>query len=179
LPIPFVDLGGDEHSGVAGFLRFVDEPGGNGVRGALFLMSTRGDPLEFGFTRVDVRGGVLWRAGEARRRSVTSLTKSLFEASSRVPDVVLVPADEAPPRVFSEDLEVRVPVCRVASGDWGPVAQSEEAQQLSTSLSLIWVNGLPAPDGNSARTIGLLSERQLLLEPFDRALLGLQEAFDS
>ncbi len=178
MPIPFRDLGEEEHSGDAGYLRFIDEPDGKGIRGALFLMSTRGEPLEFNFTRIDVRSGVLWRAGEARRQAVLALTKTLFEASNHVPDVVLTLVEETPPRLFSEDIEVRIPVCRVASGVLGPMAQLEEAQHLSDSMTLIWVNGLPQPEGAPAKTVELLSARQLLLEPFGRVVLGLQEAFD-
>ena len=179
MPIPFRDLTECDHPGVAGFLRFVDEPDGRSVRGALFLMSTRGEPLEFSFTRIDVRSGVLWRAGEAKRQAVASLTKTLFEAANRVPDLVLALAEETPARVFSEDLAVRVPVCRVAAQDSGPMALSETAQRISDSLTLMWVNGLPAPDGMPAKTVETLESRQLLREPFDRAALGLQEAFDA
>ena len=96
MPIPFRDLGEDEPSGAAAYLRFRDEPDGNGIRGALFIMSPRGDPLEFSFTRTDVRSGVLWRTGQARSRALASLTKALFESTTRVPEVVLALANETP-----------------------------------------------------------------------------------
>ena len=179
LPIPFRDLEEDAQSGVAGFLRFIDEPDGKGVRGALFIISARGDPLEFSFTRVDVGGGVLWRAGEARRKAVAALAKALFESISHAPDVLLTPAEETPPQLFSEDLQVNIPACRVAANALGPVAQTEHAQELSDSLFLIWVNGFPPTGGAPAKTIGLLEDRQLLLEPFARASRGLNEVFDT
>ena len=179
MPIPFRDLGEDGPSGVAAYIRFIDELDGKGVRGALFVMSTRGEPLEFSFTRVDLRSGVLWRAGQARSNAVSSLTRSLFEAASHVPDVVLALAEETPPSLFSEGLRVHVPLCRVAGGSPGPVATSEEVQCLPDSITLVWVNGLPQADGNSAWTVDRLARNQLLLEPFDRAALALQEAFDS
>ena len=179
MPIPFRDLGDEAHSGVAGYLRFVDEPDGKGVRGAMFTMSTRGEPLEFSFTRIDVRLSVLWRAGEARRSAVVPLAKVLFEAATRVPDVVLALAEETPPRVFTEDLEVQVPLCRVAAGDRGPMAFSEESERISDSLTLVWVNGFPPPEGPGRKTIDLLNSRHLLLEPFTRAEKGLEEGFSS
>ena len=179
MPIPFVDLDEEEHSGIAGYLRFVDEPEGKGIRGALFLMSTRGEPLEFTFTRIDVRSGVLWRAGEAKRQAVVSLTKTLFDAANRVPDLLIALAEETPVRLFSEDLEVRVPVCLVAAQDPEPMAVTENAQRISDSTILVWVNGWPTPNGTPARIVEILGGRQLLLEPFDRAALGLQEAFDA
>ena len=179
MPIPFRDLGEDEPSGVAGFLRFIDEPDGRGIRGALFIMSARGEPIEFVFTRIDVRSGVLWRPGHARSRAVSVLTKALFESSCNRTDVVFTLAEETPPAVFSENIRPEIPLCRVASQDSVVVAPSEAAQPLSESLMLYWISGLPPSDSVTARTVELLQQRQLLIEPFERAALGIQEAFNS
>ncbi len=179
MPIPFRDLGEDGPSGLAAYLRFIDEPDGKGVRGALFVMSTRGEPLEFSFTRIDVPSGVLWRPGRAKSRAVSLLAKSLFESVSRLPDVVLALARETPPTVFSEEVEAQAPLCRVAMEDSQPMAPSEEAQPLSAALTLYWTNGLPLPGGTPARTVDLLVNHGLLVEPFERAALGIQEAFEA
>ena len=179
MPIPFRDLGEDEPAGVAGFLRFIDEPDGKGIRGALFIMSARGEPIEFAFTRIDFRSGVLWRPGHARSRSVSALTRALFESASSQADVVFSLAEETPPAVFSDNLRPEIPLCRVASQDSAPVALTEETQRLSESLTLYWTNGLPPPGSVAARTVELLGQRQLLIEPFERATLGIQEAFGS
>ena len=179
MPIPFRDLGEDEPAGVAGFLRFIDEPDGRGIRGALFIMSARGEPIEFVFTRIDVRSGVLWRPGHARSRAVSVLTKALFESSCNRTDVVFTLAEETPPAVFSENIRPEIPLCRVASQDSVAVASSEAAQPLSESLMLYWISGLPPSDSVTARTVELLQQRQLLIEPFERAALGIQEAFNS
>ncbi len=179
MPIPFRDLNENENSGVVGYLRFVDEPDGKGIRGALFVISTRGEPLDFSFTRIDVHGGFLWRAGESRRQAITALTKSLFQSASRVPSIILALADEVPPRVFTEDLEVHVPLCRVVTTEMTPQAASEEQERISDSLDLFWVNGQPPPDSSAGKIIESLNGRQLLLEPFERASIGLEEAFSS
>ena len=179
MPIPFRDLNEDENSGVVGYLRFVDEPDGKGMRGALFVISTRGEPLDFSFTRIDVHGGFLWRTGESRRQAVTALTKSLFQSASRIPSVIIALADEVPPRVFTEDLEVHVPLCRVVTTEMTPQAASEEQERVSDSLDLFWVNGRPPPDSSAGKIIESLNGRQLLLEPFERASIGLEEAFSS
>ena len=178
MPIPFRDLGEDEPSGAAAYLRFRDEPDGNGIRGALFIMSPRGDPLEFSFTRTDVRSGVLWRTGQARSRALASLTKALFESTTRVPEVVLALANETPVEVFSEDLDVEVSLCRVGAQDAEP-AGTEEVQRLSDSICLLWVNGPPDVGGAAAKMVEVLASRRLLLEPFERAALGMREAFES
>ena len=179
MPIPFRDLGEGEPSGVAGFLRFIDEPDGRGIRGALFIMSARGEPIEFAFTRINLRSGVLWRPGHARSRSVYALTRALFESASNQADVVFSLVEETPPAVFWDDLRPEVPLCRVASNDSAAAAPSEKAQRLCESLTLYWTNGLPPPDSVAVQTVELLERRQLLMEPFERAALGIQEAFDS
>ncbi len=98
MPVPFIDLADEERSGAAGYLRFVEEPDGRGVRGALFIMSTRGEPLEFTFSRIDLPSSVLWNASQARRHAVSSLMKALFGAANRVPDLLLALAEEIPER---------------------------------------------------------------------------------
>ena len=179
MPIPFRDLGEGEPSGVAGFLRFIDEPDGRGIRGALFIMSARGEPVEFAYTRIKLRSGVLWRPGHARSRSVSALTKALFESATTQADVVFSLAEETPPAVFSDDIRPEIPLCRVASQDPVSVAPTEETQQLSESLTLYWTNGVPPPGSVTAQVVELLGQRQLLIEPFERAAMGIQEAFDS
>ena len=179
MPIPFRDLGEDEPSGAAAYLRFMDEPDGNGIRGALFVMSPRGDPLEFSFSRIDVRSGVLWRAGQARNRALASLAKALFESTSYLPEVVFALAEEAPTDVFSEDVNVQAPLCRIASQVDGMTASSKSGRPPFESVSLLWVNGPPAAGEAPAILVETLEARRLLFEPFERAALGIEEAFES
>src|SRR5437867_1711209 len=113
MSIPFRDLEDSEDLGLAGYLRFVDEPDSKGVRAALFCVNGLGEPIDFSFSRIDVAASFLWRAGDARRRAVSALSKSLFAASAKEPRVLLALADEVSPRVFTEDLDVHVPLCRI------------------------------------------------------------------
>ena len=145
----------------------------------MFIMSARGEPIEFAFTRINLRSGVLWRPGHARSRSVSALTKALFESASNQADVVFSLAEETPPSVFSDNISPEIPLCRVALQDPVSAAPTEETQQLSESLTFYWTNGLPPPGSLTAQIVELLGQRQLLIEPFERAALGIQEAFDS
>ena len=108
-----------------------------------------------------------------------SVSRRRHDLADRVPDVVFALAEEMPARVFSEDMTVQVPLCRVAAADLGPVAQSEQVQRISDSIVLIWVNEPPAPGAAARKTVDLLDSRQFLLEPFERASLGLQEAYEA
>lgn len=178
MPIPFRDHGDVDDLGLAGYLRFADEVGG-GLRGALFLVNGRGDPVDFCFSRVEIPASFLWRAGEARRQAVRALCLSLFTACPREPQLILARAEEVSPLVFTEDLEVLLPLCRVADGAAGVHAASESPEELSDALHVFWVAAPPAPDSPVRVLLDALAGRGLMLEPFDRAAKGIDEAFAS
>lgn len=179
MPVPFRDLTEDESLGLAGYFRFVEEPDARGIRAALFYVNSRGEPVNFSFSRIDIPASFLWRTGERRRRAVTELAKVLFNASVKIPTFLLVLAEEAPPRVFTEDLVVEVPLCRVA-GDGTTVHASSESQELlAEAVHLFWVGEQPLPESPARRLLEALHSRKLLTEPFERAALGLEEAFSA
>ena len=166
MPIPFRDLSEKADLGLAGFLRFEEEPDGHGVRAALFSITSLGEPVEFSFTRIEVAGSFLWRAGDAHRHAVTALSKALFEASFRQPTLLLALAEEVPPRVFTEDLEVQVPTCRLASRDTAVNAATvhaatESLELITDTTNLFWVRGPPESDSPARRLIEMLQGRQL------------------
>lgn len=178
MPIPFNDLGDDANLGLAGFLRFEEEADGKGIRAALFLIASRGEPAEFSFTRIDVAESFLWRAGEARRHAVAALAKTLFESNAKQPTVLLSLAEEVPPHVFTADLEVRIPICRLAPPSTTVQAASESLEVITDAINLFWIGGQPESDSPARELIEALRGRQLLTEPFERASMGLREAFD-
>lgn len=177
MPIPFRDLTEDESFGLAGYLRFVEESDASGIRAVLFYVNSRGEPINFSFSRIDTPSSFLWRTGERRRRAVAELAKVLFVASVKIPTLMLVLAQEVPPRVFAEDLVVEVPLCRVA-GDTTTVHASNESQELlAEATHLFWVGEQPLPESPARRLLEALHSRKLLTEPFERAAKGLDEAF--
>ena len=180
MPVPFRDLTGDaEDLGLAGYLRFIDEPGSRGVRGCLFCVNARGEPIDFSFSRVDAPASFLWRAGDTKRRSVTALTKALFEACSKTPTLLLTKADEAPVRVFEEDLTVRLPLCRVAGVDTDNHMPMDAIEPLSDAVHLFWIGDPPPTDSPARRLLEVLNGRGLATEPFERAAMGLDEVFSA
>ena len=81
--------------------------------------------------------------------------------------------------MFTEDLEIGVPLCRVITAETAVQAASEEEERLSDSVDLFWVNGQPLPESPARSLIDALNGRHLLTEPFERALIGIQEVFSS
>lgn len=180
MPVPFRDLTGDDADlGLAGYLRFIEEADSRGVRGCLFCVNPRGEPIDFSFSRVDVPASFLWRTGDTKRRSVTALTKALFEACSKTPTLLLAKADEAPARVFEDDLTVRLPLCRVAGVDTDTHVATDAMESLSDAVHLFWVDGPPPTDSPARRLLKVLSSRGLATEPFERAAVGLDEVFSA
>jgi hypothetical protein len=177
MPIPFESARNGETPGVIGFLRFVDEGQGKGIRAALFATSALQLPLEFCFTRVDLADSVLWEEGQARRVAVVSLIRELFRSVNRTPDVVLGLADEIPPLVFSEEISVEIPVCRVSADPAPRRGASEEIEQLKPPLFLVWSTPPPSEGTVARRLLKVLAEHPNPLEPFHRVAAGIAEAY--
>ena len=178
MPILFENTRVDGTTGTVGFLRFLEEEHESGIRAALFAVSPLDVPLEFCFTRADLDNSVLWKKGEARRVAMASLIRALFQAANRTPDVILGLDEEIPPLVFSEDIRVDFPVCRVSTDPAPRRGVSEEIEKLGPSLFLIWSTPPPAEGSVARRLLNVLAERPNLLETFDRVAAGIAEAYE-
>ena len=183
MPIPFDSArsarsarNGDS-PGVIGFLRLLDEEQGRGIRAALFVASALQFPLEFCFTRVNLADSVLWAEGRTRRVAAESLIQELFRSVNRTPDIVLGLADEIPPLVFSEEISVEIPVCRISTDPAPRRGASEEIEPLGSSLFLVWSPHPPAEGTVARQLLKVLAERPNPLEPFDRVAAGIAEAY--
>jgi hypothetical protein len=177
MPVPFRDLRGDGELGLAGYLRFIEEEDGRGIRGALFLVNARGEPIDFSFSRTDVSAPFLWRSGTARRHAIAGLAAALFQGCPNTPKVLLALADEVHPRLFTEDLLAEVPLCRVAQHESDPASTGESIEMLSGTVHLFWLGRPPESESAARRLLDALVARQLTVEPFERAARGIEEAF--
>lgn len=178
MPIQFDCAKNGETPGVIGFLRLLNEGQGKGIRAALFATSALQFPLEFCFTRVGVADSVLWEEGQAHRTAVVALIRELFRSINRTPDVVLGLVDEIPPLVFSGEINVDIPVCRVSTDPAPRRGASEEIEQLGPTLFLVWSTPPPPGDTIARRLLKELAERTDPLEPFKRVAAGIAEAYD-
>ena len=115
MPIPFRDLDNTRELGAAAFLRLLHDPEETGWFAALFLVNARGEPLEFTFNRADVPSSPLWRAADIRRQMERNLVASLLSLCPRVPRLLLCLASEVSGELFSREIQLSLPVCRVAT----------------------------------------------------------------
>lgn len=164
-------------------------PGGLGYRGALFQINARGEPLEFTYNRVDTPNTFLWRPDDLRRAALKQLVGSLLAVCPRVPRLLLCLASEVPSELFCQDLRLALPVGRVATAlETASYSALEPAERLQpppgaaegSAVGPLTVYWFPAPPDDGAPERVLLRHLQthgLLLEPFDRAALGLEQVY--
>lgn len=169
-----------EAGGNAGFLRVIPNSAGGQWAAALLQINGRGEPIEFTFSRLPLPSASLWSPTGLKRHALTVILASLFEAARRSPLMLLCLAREMPAAVFGEDLQVHLPVCRIATaGDQveaGPREIAEEIFQERESIRLLWTSRPPDPASPARALLDLLAARALLLEPFERIPDGLREA---
>ncbi len=177
MPVPYRFEDDLERLGSAAFLRFEPEP--SGYRGALFVVDARGEPLEFAYNRIEIIKRFMWHGDQLQRHAARRLVTTLFDVCPRVPSLLLCRADEVTPELFSEDVQVSIPVARIA-GEAAVVGQSasEELEQLATGgLQVFWAGTPPAEDASERALLNELARRGLLWEPFERAGIGLAEVY--
>jgi hypothetical protein len=180
VPIAFRDADELESLGSAAFLRVLPLQGGAGYLGALFLVNARSEPVEFSYNRIDVPQRFLWRPQDLRRHVVRRLATTLFEICPRVPVVLLCRADEVDAELFTDDVRVAIPTARVAEGEAlvGQAAGEErEVIVEERPVQVFWGGTQPPDDAPARRLVGHLAARGLLLEPFERAAIGLREVY--
>ena len=178
MAVPFRDAAELEAGGTVAYLRVMPGRTRSERLAGLLQVNAKGEPVEFTFSTVQVPSGALWRAGEAERGGLRSLTISLFQASQRTPLLVLCLAREFPPELFRDELEVLLPVCRLAAeADVAELDHGEVAElAVEPPIHLFWRPGPPALESPARRLLDSLARRGLLLEPFERIPAGLQEA---
>ncbi len=182
MPIPFSDVEEDvDELGSAAFLKVERFADGACCLGALFVISARGEPLEFGYNRVRIPHPLLWREADLRRHVERRLTASLLSVCSHQPRLLLCLNDEVDISLFGEDLQVEVPVARVGEPlqtrrhvdrETGEVLEEGEAPP-----QVAWQPAPPDEGSTGRRLFEHLAAHGLLLEPFERAAVGLREVY--
>ncbi len=182
MPVPFRDAEDVEELGSAGFLKIDLALETGSCTGALFLINARGEPLEFTYNRIETPHTFLWRQEDIRRHAARKLTVSLLSTCQRVPRLIMCLADEVHNELFGNEIHLSIPVCRIASPMQATPHSSLEVQDEAEGpepLHLFWFPGKPSDESIEHRLLSRLATRGLLLEPFERALVGLREVYAS
>ena len=180
MPIPYRDADDLDEFGTVAYLKIEPLPQNAGYLGALFLVNARGEPIEFTYNRIDTPQTFLWRQEDLRRHAARKLTASLFSLCPRTPRLLLCLAQEVGSELFCQDIQVSIPVCRLAHTDEVVSPAEVEAQDTVSAaepLHAFWFPGKPAEEAIELRLLHLLAARGILLEPFTRASIGLREVY--
>jgi hypothetical protein len=180
VPIPFRDADDIEALGSTAFLKLERSENGAAYLGALLLINARGEPLEFTYNRVDLPQTFLWRAADLRRHAERTLTVSLLSLGGGTPRLLLCLADEVGHELFSQDIEVAIPVGRIGRvlGLAGSIeGETHALPEAPEPMHIFWYPEPPAEGSVERRLFERLGSHGLLLEPFERALIGLHEVY--
>lgn len=180
MPIPYSDADELEELGTAAYLKIEPSSAGSGYLGALFLINVRGEPVEFTYNRIETPHTFLWRQDDIRRHAARKLTASLLSLCPKTPRLILCLAEEVGSELFCQDIQVSIPVCRLAPAMKAmPYSGSESQETLQTpeSMNLFWFPSRPQDNSIELRLLRELTSRGLLLEPFERASIGLREVY--
>ena len=163
MPIPYQTPNND-HPTTAGYLKFVFHSPKDTWLGTLFIMNARGEPVEFVHARVRAPKSVMWRAADLEMRCLESLCTSMFEACPVAPDILLCLAREVAPGLFEERVSPEMPVGRIS------------LDESTGEICREWIVE-PVRDSPQRWLFDSISDRGLLLEPFERAEAGLREVY--
>lgn len=180
MPIPYRDADELNEYGMAGYLTICKSREESGYLAALFLINARGEPLEFTYSRIETPHTFLWRQADIRRQAIKNITRSLLSLCPIIPRLLLCRAEEVGSELFCQDIQLSIPVCRIAPAIKAlPYSATEiqdriEAEEL---LNLFWYPGRPPEGSIEMKLLHELLRRGLLTEPFERALIGLRELY--
>jgi hypothetical protein len=181
VPVPFSDVEDFGELGSAAYLKLEPSPDNACCLGALLVISARGEPLEFGYNRVRVPQPFLWREADLRRHVQRRLTASLLSVCSQQPRILVCLADEVSTWLFGQDLQLEVPVVRVVPPE-APVRRvdtgtGEVLEETNPPPYIAWQPAPPHDGSPEWRLFEHLTAHGLLLEPFERAIIGLREVY--
>lgn len=139
----------------------------------MLVINSIGEPVEFCSASVDKPDDVLWRTDDRQRRSSAALIRSLFEGCQTQPRLVLALADEVDGRVLRVDVQPVVATARVSQAHIPE--EGEEEAATPEGPHLIWTVAKPEDGSPERLLVNRLITNDLLFEPFERALAGLNE----
>jgi len=114
MPIPYRDADEINDLGIAGYLKIQPIGDAAGYLAALFLINARGEPVEFTYNRIETPHTFLRRQTDIRRHALRKITASLFSLCPKIPRLILCLAEEVGGELFCQDIQLSVPVCRIA-----------------------------------------------------------------
>jgi hypothetical protein len=140
--------------GAAGYVAIVETKRSTGIEGGLLVVNGDGEPLAFCRNRGTFGRTALWQGKFGRRHLLRALVRSLQDASSVQPDVLLFSADS---EWSPNDLDLTLPLGVIRAG------------------RVNWVTDRPGEETPAAAVLEALQRHNLLTEPVDRCREALRQ----
>ena len=150
-----------------GWLRFVPDYSGRGVRAGLLQTSVEGAPLGFSFVRTDL-------TSDGEQGTVPQLAGSLIRSAMSKPRLLLAVVEEGLTEVF-DGLGIGLPLCCIPLHSLFQAGAVTERHTELIFQQLQWVNEPPA-SATEAALVELMGQNNPF-EPLDRTARGLTVAF--
>ncbi len=182
MPISFRDADEIEELGVAGYLK-IDAPGeGKTFRGALFLVNARGEPVEFSYNKIETPASFLWRQDDIQKHATRKLVTSLLDTCQKTPRFLICMAEEIGHELFCNEIHLEILVCRIGTSLQSISHSSQEIEvtlEDPDPINIFWFPEQPGDESLEHQLLLRLISAGMLFEPFERALAGLQEVYDT
>ncbi len=157
------------HPQSAAWLRIVAEENPPDVQLGLIEATAQGDPLGFGFAKVE------YQAIESEA-TLASLILSLCSASSASPGILFSRAEELPQLAW-ENLGTHLPTCRISEPASSSHGLAASAHSMDIVRRMHWFPFPPTPESIAGTILRQVLQRNNVLKPFVQAGRGLEEAF--
>lgn len=165
-----------------GFFRVRPSTTGHEHYGALFIVNGALEPVELCVTMVDTKHLSLWGTTDHNERICAALLRDAIRTVQTRPDVVIVHGDEVPQGALDTAVPAGMDACRTAPGGVAVEPGSGTAVDeslLPYGITLAWHRRVPPADSLPATIVRSHAVSGALHEPFERAWLGLNEAFQA
>lgn len=174
MPIEFHDAEAVELLGFAAFLHFEIE--GDTAYGALLFINARGEPQEFVFNHLELLNPALWCNADREPGAQRRLCAGLFASATLAPRFLLFRDGPISPALWSQDGGIALAI--PAAGVRGARPDEDGAfETFDGDGEMLWARVEWIAEAPAGALFGLLCERGLVWEPFERAAAGLREAF--
>jgi hypothetical protein len=157
--IPFRRPPKDSVESLCAYLAIV-APSDATLQAGLLVTAGSGIPLEFVYNSIQTPSGLLWPASEVRKAAALALAHSLFDACVQNPILLLSPSSFSESGLDPASFAPAVPFALVDE-EW-----------------VDWLGLEPAPSHPAATLFEELSQRKLLVEPFERIGRALAEVHE-
>ena len=176
MPITFRETKSSLHQTSVAWLRFVDDVKSKSILAGLLESSVDGEPLGFSIAHVAVPESPTALQHIARQKLVSSLAKSLFQASVTSPVLLIGLKGEISSQGF-DDCDLTLPLCCIDSKLLHYENFNSSKEFYRVKLLYSWITNPPSQGSEANRLFLEMLKLQAPFKPLRRIVNGIARAF--